>query len=107
STVEYVEIPNTEGIVSLADRGVDLSMEGIESIIPAVDAGKRVVALAGIHPGCVALFAKTDIGGIPDLKGKSVPISGLNTPEYAFISSLVAYVGMDPRRDINWIVTGK
>lgn len=90
STIEYLEIPNTEGILSLADHGVDLSMDGIESIIPAVDAGKRVVALAGIHPGCVALFANGKIDGIPDLKGKTVPIGGLSTPEHAFISSLVA-----------------
>jgi len=29
-------------------------------------------------------------------------VLGEGTPEYVFLSSVVAYVGLDPRRDIRW-----
>jgi len=107
SSVEYVDIPNTRDMEVLASGAADFASLGIESFIPGVDAGKPVVALAGIHAGCLELFAKEGIGGIRDLKGKTVPISGIGTPEHMFIASLAAYVGMDPERDINWVSTGK
>ncbi len=65
-----------------------------------------VVALGGIHSGCYELFAKADVRAIRDLKGRSVSISVYGSTEHVFVASMVAYVGMDPRKDINWLVGG-
>ena len=40
---------------------------------------------------------------ISDLKGKLVPVSD-EGPDHLFLSSMAAYVGMDPHKDINWVV---
>jgi NitT/TauT family transport system substrate-binding protein len=62
--------------------------------------------LAGIHGGCYELFASERIRAIRDLKGQRVAIAAFDSADHVFISSIVAYVGMDPRKDINWIVAG-
>ena len=107
SSVEYVNLQNTRDVALLASGGADFASVGIEGFIPGVDAGKPVVALAGLHAGCLELFANNRVREIRDLKGKTVPISGIGTPEHVFIASLVAYVGLDPERDISWVTTGK
>ena len=40
---------------------------------------------------------------IRDLKGKRVAVSAMNATEYYFIATIVAYVGVDPRKDIHWV----
>src|SRR4029450_7503146 len=49
SKVEYIELLHTRGTTTLAAGEADLSMEGIESFIPALDAGEPIVGLAGVH----------------------------------------------------------
>jgi NitT/TauT family transport system substrate-binding protein len=39
-----------------------------------------------------------------DLKGKTAAVFQLGTDDHVFISMFAAYVGIDPRRDINWVV---
>jgi NitT/TauT family transport system substrate-binding protein len=38
------------------------------------------------------------------LKGKTVAVTGLQTGRHLFMSAIAAYVGLDPRRDIRWVV---
>ena len=39
------------------------------------------------------------------MKGKTVALAfGLGGPEHTFIASLLAYVGIDPRQEVRWIV---
>jgi NitT/TauT family transport system substrate-binding protein len=68
-----------------------------------VDQGDPVVMLTGVHVGCFELFAHENIRTIRDLRGKSVAILGLGSTHHVFLSSMAAYVGLDPRRDINWV----
>ena len=63
-----------------------------------------MLPLAGIHAGCYELFVNGPIAAIKDLKGRSVVITGEDSTERLFISSIVAYVGVNPR-DIHWIIT--
>jgi len=42
------------------------------------------------------------VRAIRDLKGKIVAVAWLGGPEHVFLSSMVAYVGLDPGKDINW-----
>lgn len=62
-----------------------------------------MVVLGGIHVGCFELFGTKRVRTIRDLKGKTVGVRGLDTPPHTFLSSMAAYVGLDPRRDITWV----
>ena len=50
------------------------------------------------------LFGSEQVNTIQDLKGRSVGITGIGTSEHIFVSSMVAYVGLDPNKDINWAI---
>ena len=79
-------------------------MAFIAPFVVQADSGQQVVMLAGIHPGCIELFCSERIRAIRDLKGRTVSTNGLGSPNHAFLSSMLTYVGLDPRRDVNWVV---
>ena len=83
---------------------VDLSLHFAASIIPAIDAGEAITVLAGVHVGCFELFANEQVHSIRDLKGKKVGIQGLGTQQHAFLTAMAAYVGLDPLKDIDWVM---
>jgi NitT/TauT family transport system substrate-binding protein len=86
---------------TVAAGGIDVAMADIFGILPALDAGKQVVALAGIHPGCFELFGAKTLRSIIDLKGKSIAVS--NFGRRAFVSAMLAHVGLDPRKDVTFV----
>jgi len=102
--VEYVEIDvSLAGDMLVANRA-DITVESPPTLMPSLDARKPIVALAGLHGGCYELFGNDRIRAIRDLKGKRVAVEVLGaTPDYFWIASLMAYVGMDPRKDIEWV----
>jgi NitT/TauT family transport system substrate-binding protein len=103
SEIEYVALEqNTAPELLMANRA-DMSIYTPPSLLPDLDAGKPVVVLAGLHGGCYELFAHEQVRTIRDLKGKRVAVSAMNATEYYFIASIVAYVGVDPRKDIHWV----
>ena len=101
--VEYVEMDRSGAEEMLIANRADFASTAPPSVLPALDIGKAVVTLAGIHGGCYELFAHNPISSIRELKNKRVAISVFGSVDYYFIASMVAYVGMDPRKDINWI----
>ena len=103
--VEYVEEVTRPASTAVAEGRADISMDATPNYLPALDAGKPVVVLAGIHAGCYELFGHQNVAGVRDLKGKRVAISGLGNIEHLLISSIVAYVGIDPK-DIRWVDAG-
>ena len=69
-----------------------------------MDSGDPIVFLGGVHIGCFELFGTDRVRTIRDLKGKTVAVPEVgNSPQYVFLSSIVAYVGLDPNTDINWV----
>jgi NitT/TauT family transport system substrate-binding protein len=50
------------------------------------------------------VFGGERLRRITDLKGKTVSVQALEGTEYVFFSSIAAYVGLDPRKDIQWTV---
>jgi NitT/TauT family transport system substrate-binding protein len=74
--------------------------------IISIDRGAPIVLLTGAHVGCIEVFGDEGIRGVTDLKGKSVGVPSFGSPPHMFIALLAAQVGLDPRKDINWIVTG-
>jgi NitT/TauT family transport system substrate-binding protein len=104
SQIEYAEIQTLDAGTMLDENRADVTVQSAPDFLPFVEAGTRVVALAGIHGGCYELFANQRVRAIRDLKGKRVAVIRKGySPEYFYVSSMVAYVGMDPRKDIEWI----
>jgi NitT/TauT family transport system substrate-binding protein len=106
--VQYVRVSptNTEWLTS----GVaDFNSGGYGAQIAAnVDGGVPMVAVAGIHPGCLELWAKPGISTIRDLRGKTIAVNAKTASDllYGIFSILLAYIGMDPRTDVNFIEIG-
>ena len=103
SEVEYVEFEQYAAQDLVLANKADFTVFVPPGLLPDVDAGKPLVVLAGVHGGCYELFANERVRAIRDLKGKRVAVSALNGTEYYFIAAMVAYVGMDPRKDIEWV----
>ena len=76
---------------------------GHTSLDPHLDAGKPILLLAGVHAGCFELFGNKRVQSIRYLKGKKIAVSVIGGSEYVLLSSMLAYVGMDPRKDVTWI----
>jgi NitT/TauT family transport system substrate-binding protein len=104
--VHYLSIVDVVGTQSipemLADGRADFSMDGAPTFLPQLDVGRPVVVLCGIHAGCYELYAHQSIRAIRDLRGKRVAVSRFQIERY-FISSMMAYVGIDPRRNVDWV----
>jgi NitT/TauT family transport system substrate-binding protein len=88
---------------ALASGEADISMNFSGPTIIRIDAGDPVVLLAGVHIGCFEVFGTERVRSIRDLKGKTVSVVELGGSEHVFLTSMMAYVGLDPRKDINWV----
>jgi NitT/TauT family transport system substrate-binding protein len=104
SEVDYPEVPYTGGD-ELASGRADLTMDYVPSLVWKLDAGANVVALSGVHTGCYAIIANQRVKAIRDLKGKRVAVSALRSGDHVFLSSMLAYVGIDTNKDIDWVLT--
>lgn len=106
--IEYV-VARDEDIdnsILVADGRVDITMEGATALVPALDASRPIVLLAGVHGGCYELFGNHRVRTIRDLKGKNVAIALFGAADHIYIATMMAYVGMDPRKDVNWVASG-
>jgi NitT/TauT family transport system substrate-binding protein len=105
--VQYIQAAGSVAVgEALRTARADVTMHFVGSLVAHVDAGDPVVHLAGIHVGCLELFGTDRVRAVRDLKGKTVavPDVGPTSGQYVFISSLLNYVGLDPRKDVNWVV---
>jgi NitT/TauT family transport system substrate-binding protein len=107
SDFSYVPIgTQTSGAVLIAEGKADFALDFATAVVVALDAGAPVKVLTGIHNGCYELFAHEGINRLPDLKDKSVgvgPVFG-GDPQL-LVTAMATYVGLDPQRDIKWIVS--
>ncbi len=91
----------------LAAGEADVSMGFSATIIVSLDKGDPFVLLAGGHIGCFELVGTDRVRSIRDLKGKTVAVSGLGSTDHLFLSSITAYVGLDPNKDINRVIQSR
>jgi NitT/TauT family transport system substrate-binding protein len=75
------------------------------AVVYAMGSGSQIMALGGLHAGCYELFAHEPIRTISDLKGRRVGIYSLNSGNHVYLSIMAAHVGLDPRRDIEWVTS--
>jgi NitT/TauT family transport system substrate-binding protein len=104
--VHYVK---TEGRVqanqALASGEIHLTIGMVGNAIIQVDTGDPIVTLSGGHVGCFELFAADHIRSIRDLNGKRVGVTQLGSDRHLFFASVLAYVGLDPRKDIQFVTS--
>jgi NitT/TauT family transport system substrate-binding protein len=100
--VEYVPFGMRYIPDGIAASKVDIGMWNAGELIPHLDANKPLVLLAGIHGGCFEVFANDRVRTIRDLRGKSVAIMYYGGGDHILLSSMLAYVGIDPR-EVNWL----
>ena len=103
--VKYVRARAVPEITSAMAAGeTDFGMQTILPTVMRLDAGDPLVVVAGVHPGCYELFGTDRVHSIQDLRGKTVAVGALGAGDHADISIMAAYVGLDPRKDISWVV---
>jgi NitT/TauT family transport system substrate-binding protein len=106
SDVRYVDVgPGIATSKAIVRGEVDLSLNFAAPLVIPMAAGEPITVVAGVHPGCFELFANERIRGITDLKGKSVGVPGLGTGPHVFVSSMLAYVGLDSNQDVRWVTS--
>jgi NitT/TauT family transport system substrate-binding protein len=103
--VHYVTHEEAGGLYpALASGAADLANDFAPVLLMRVDAGDPITILGGLHVGCFELFGTERVRAIRDLKGKRVAVRGLGLPPHVFLASMAAYVGLDPAKDIEWVV---
>jgi NitT/TauT family transport system substrate-binding protein len=104
SEVQYLNKTTTvEQRQAVASGEAHLTQNFLGPALRLIDAGDPIVLLAGIHVGCLELVGNDRVRAIRDLKGKTVAVPDLGGTNHVFLSSVAAYVGLDPRQDITWV----
>jgi len=102
--IQYVKTSASGIGPALISGEADLSTHFAAPLVLHLEAGDPLVILAGIHVGCFELFGTDRIRAVRDLKGKTIAVPELDVGPHLFISIMVAHVGLDPRKDIKWVV---
>jgi NitT/TauT family transport system substrate-binding protein len=104
--LEYLPVGTRVGLNAVADGRADITMWNAPELVFHLDAGKPIVVLAGVHGGCYQVFGHDRVRAIRDLKGKIAAIHYFGGGDHVLLSTMLAYVGIDPRREVQWI-TGR
>ena len=54
--------------------------------------------------GCYELFGGERVGAVRDLRGRKVAVPELGNSHHIFASMMASHVGLDPKRDIEWVI---
>jgi NitT/TauT family transport system substrate-binding protein len=102
--IQYVKTGSAALYEAVASGKAQLGMGVTLKFILELDAGAPTLLLTGVHVGCYELFGVGRVRSVHDLKGKTVSVPGLGSGAHALLASMVAYVGLNPKKDIKWIV---
>ena len=103
--IDYIVADYGPGETSVGEgpSRADFDMDIIISVLTYIDTKQPVVTLSGVHLGCYELFGSKRVRSISELKGKRVPIDQISGSKHLLLSSMAAYVGINPK-SINWVV---
>ena len=105
--VQHLDVRGTNKSWDVMEAGgLDFLMNFAGAVVAALDNGRAMTALGGLHVGCYELFAHEPIRSVSDLKGRRVGIYSFDTAAHVYISMMAHYVGLDPKRDIEWVTGG-
>ena len=103
--IRYVPLEGTNTPDMMVSGAIDFGLNMATVHVAAIDRGFAITALIGVHVGCWELFVKSELHSVTDLKGKTVGIRALGSAEHLFLSVIAANVGIDPGRDIRWVIS--
>ncbi|MFI0848976.1 ABC transporter substrate-binding protein [Mesorhizobium sp. IMUNJ 23232] len=103
-TVQFVQGDlSVDNSVWLARGETDFDLNMPAMLIKLIDTGVPIKVLTGLHTGCFEVIANEHIRSLTDLRGKKVGVYALNDHPHLLTILMVAYVGLDPKRDIEWV----
>jgi len=103
--IQYVSV-SFDAVYQAFVRGdFDFITDFAPLCVCAIDQGMAVTVLTGVHVGCFELFANEGIHGVADLRGKAIGVAALGSPQHMFLAPIAAHVGIDPSKDISWVVS--
>jgi NitT/TauT family transport system substrate-binding protein len=102
--VRYLDTPVDATAEAVARGDIDFGFDFAWNAVPSIDRGLAITVLTGVHVGCIELLANEGIRSIGDLKEKRVGIPGFGTSSHALVTLMAAQVGLDPKKDIRWVV---
>lgn len=75
-------------------------------LLKPIEQGLDVKITGGIHSGCLRVQAgtKSGIASVEELRGKRIGIPTMGSPPFLFACRVLAAHGMDPKKDVEWIV---
>jgi NitT/TauT family transport system substrate-binding protein len=101
--VRYVDTPASAVAEAIGHDRLDFGLNYAALFLPAIDGGRPITVLAGVHVGCFELFAKDGIRNVVDLKGRTVGLQDWGSPTHVLVALMAAHVGLDPAKDIRWV----
>jgi NitT/TauT family transport system substrate-binding protein len=103
--VQYVPLEGALGTGEMLGAGkADLGSDAAPALVLNLEAGQPIVVFGGFHSGFYELFGTERVRTIRDLKGKKVAVTLLRDDRHAFIAAMAAHVGLNPQKDITWVV---
>ena len=103
--VQYLKRTGPHAIADALSRGeADINMHFAGPLLLRIDRGEPITILGGVHPGCYELFTHERLRTLSDLKGRTVAIGALQDPAHVFLSSMLASIGVDPRKEVQWAI---
>jgi NitT/TauT family transport system substrate-binding protein len=101
--VQYIDLRGSSYPQATAAGAIDFGSNFIGPTLTRLDAGHPLVLLSGTHLGCFELFAHKPVRAVRELKGKTMAVRQLGNTEHTFIASILAYVGIDPQKEVHWV----
>jgi NitT/TauT family transport system substrate-binding protein len=89
---------------AIGEDALDFSLNYAAPLVAMIDSDTPITVLAGAHVGCFELFGRAGLRSIADLKGRGVGVQALGSSQYLFLAAIAANVGLDPGKDIRWII---
>ena len=89
---------------AVARGNADFTLTFAAPLAIGIDGGAPITVLSGVHIGCFELLGNENVRSIADLKGRSVGVQGLGSSQHVFTAAMAAYVGLDPAKDIHWVI---
>lgn len=99
-----VQITDAASIPAITGGKADLGQAFVTPLVAAIEAGKPIVGLAGLHPGCAEVWAPRAIASLKDLRGRTVIVRAKTADDlaYTFLAIALKESGVDPK-DVNFV----
>ena len=100
-----VQISDAGAIAALTSGKADMGQVFATGVVSALDSGKAVIGLAGVHAGCVEVWAPASVSSLKDLKGHTVVVKSraVDDNSYSYLAIALKQAGVDVA-SVNWVV---